>query len=60
MDKLPFKDPEITKEQAIKRAGNASALAKLLGVSRATVSEWQSLPIHQAYRVAQIFPDLNK
>jgi DNA-binding transcriptional regulator YdaS (Cro superfamily) len=28
------------KEQAIKLAGSASALAKLLGITRAAVSQW--------------------
>jgi len=60
MNKNPqFKDPVISKEMAIKAAGNMSRLAGLLKIKRSSVSEWgEKVPGLQAYRIIQIFPDL--
>ena len=61
MNKNPnIKDPLISKNKAIQAAGNAASVAKLLGISRASVSGWgEYVPNVQAYRVKQIFPDLD-
>ena len=57
MNKL--KDPVITKEQAISAAGNAAKLARILGISRASVSGWgKFVPPYQAYRIEKLFPDI--
>lgn len=54
-----IKDPLILKKKAIEATGNAASLAKLLGISRASVSGWGDyVPPIQAYRLKQIFPDL--
>jgi DNA-binding transcriptional regulator YdaS (Cro superfamily) len=55
---LNFKDPDISKEQAVKAAGNKAKLARALGLSRATVSDWKNIPLHHQYRLAQMFPEL--
>jgi predicted transcriptional regulator len=41
----------MTKEEAIKRAGSQSALARLLGVSRGAVWQWKALPEGRLYQL---------
>jgi DNA-binding transcriptional regulator YdaS (Cro superfamily) len=54
-----IEDPVIKKEQAIESAGNAARLAKALGISRSSVSDWgEYVPPLQAYRLIQIYPEL--
>ncbi len=54
-----FKDPVITVERAVKAAGNKASLARKLGLSRASVSEWGDLvPTLHAYRLVQIYPEI--
>lgn len=55
-----FKDPVITVERAVNAAGNKASLARQLGLSRATVSEWgEVVPALHAYRLVQIYPELD-
>lgn len=58
---IQIKDPVILKKDAVSAAGNAAKLARILGLSRAAVSDWgEYVPSYQAYRLVQIFPDLKK
>lgn len=56
--RLHIIDPTIKKSDALKLAdNNAAQLARLLEVSRATVSDWgDELPPIHAYRLLAIFP----
>ena len=49
----------MTKKQAIKRAGSASELARILGVSRQSVNQWPGtqLPELMAYRLKDARPE---
>jgi DNA-binding transcriptional regulator YdaS (Cro superfamily) len=59
MEKKTFKDVIIKKKDAIAAAGNAAELARLLGISRASISEWgDEVPRLQAFRLKQVFPKL--
>jgi DNA-binding transcriptional regulator YdaS (Cro superfamily) len=61
MNIYPIKDPVVFKEDAIKAAGSASKLARILSVCRATVSAWgEEIPPYHAYRILQAFPDLKQ
>jgi DNA-binding transcriptional regulator YdaS (Cro superfamily) len=45
------------KDFAIKKAGSAAALARLLGISKQAVAQWQAmLPPLQAYRLRELKP----
>lgn len=57
----PIKDPIIYKSDAIDAAGSASKLARILNISRSSVSAWgQFAPSYQAYRLIQVFPGIKK
>jgi DNA-binding transcriptional regulator YdaS (Cro superfamily) len=61
MIEIKLKDPVVAKEDAIRAVGNAAKLARLLGLSRSSVSEWGDfLPPLQAYRLTSIYPSLDK
>jgi DNA-binding transcriptional regulator YdaS (Cro superfamily) len=61
MNKFPnFKDPVVKKETAIETVGSKAKLARLLHVSRSTVTAWKEIPLHQAYRLVQMYPELNE
>jgi len=47
----------MTKEEAVKKAGNAAKLAKLLGVTRGAVSHWVVLPKLRIYQLKELRPD---
>jgi hypothetical protein len=57
-----YKDPLVKKNDAIAAAGSASKLSRLLNINRAAITMWQSemLPPIWAYRVLQIFPDIER
>ncbi|MDD5273900.1 MAG: Cro/CI family transcriptional regulator [Methylovulum sp.] len=60
-ENIKITDPIVAKDKAIKKAGNAAKLAKLLGISRASISGWGDyLPPYQAYRIIQVYPDINE
>ena len=55
--------PKVRLEDAIKKAGNKSRLAEMLGLNRANISMWtrskrEFLPDSQACRIALHFPEL--
>jgi DNA-binding transcriptional regulator YdaS (Cro superfamily) len=41
----------MTKQSAIEHYGTAAALAQALGVSRAAVSQWISVPLLRQYQI---------
>jgi hypothetical protein len=45
------------KAQIIKKAGGASALAALLGVTRQAVYKWDEIPALQLYRLRDLKPE---
>jgi len=45
-------DPSLN--QAILKSGNASTLARLLGVSRAAVSQWKRVPVNRITAVERV------
>ena len=47
----------LTKEQAIKLAGSQANLARLLGVSRAAVWQWQTIPRGRVYQLMVLRPE---
>jgi DNA-binding transcriptional regulator YdaS (Cro superfamily) len=47
----------MTKEEAIKRAGSQSALARLLGVTRGAVWQWKALPSGRLYQLMVLRPE---
>jgi len=47
----------MTKEEAIARAGNAAALARLLGISRGAVSNWKKIPQGRVYQLMHLKPE---
>jgi DNA-binding transcriptional regulator YdaS (Cro superfamily) len=47
----------MTKEEAIKRAGSQSALARLLGVTRGAVWQWKALPDGRVYQLMVLRPE---
>jgi DNA-binding transcriptional regulator YdaS (Cro superfamily) len=47
----------MTKEEAIKRAGSQSALARLLGVTRGAVWQWKVLPSGRVYQLMVLRPE---
>lgn len=47
----------MTKEDAIKRAGNQSNLARLLGISRGAVSQWKAIPKGRLYQLMVLKPE---
>ena len=60
MKELTIKDPKILKSSAVKAVGNQAKLARLLGIGRSTVCEWKDyIPPYHAYRLLQVYPDLN-
>jgi len=46
----------MTKEEAIKRAGSQSNLAKMLGISRGAVSQWDKIPKGRLYQLMVLKP----
>lgn len=42
-------------EEALSAAGNATRLAKSLGVSKAAVSQWHAIPIRHVERVSELY-----
>lgn len=47
----------MTKDQAIAKAGNASRLAEILGVSKQAVSMWgQQMPLLRVYQLKERKP----
>ena len=48
----------MTKEEAIKRAGGKSALARLLGITPAAISQWGlDVPIIRIWQLKTIKPE---
>lgn len=48
----------MTKEEAIKRAGGKSALARLLGVTPAAISQWgEDVPIMRIWQLKTLRPE---
>jgi DNA-binding transcriptional regulator YdaS (Cro superfamily) len=45
------------KKTAIKLAGSATALAKLLGITRAAVSQWRVLPQARVWQLRVLKPE---
>lgn len=62
MNAIPqIKDPVIQKQKAIEKAGSKANLARILGIARSCVTEWgDELPTLQAYRLLQIYPELEQ
>ena len=48
---------QMEKETAIRLAGNASKLARLLGVSRQSVFAWKTLPEGRVWQLKVLRPD---
>ena len=44
------------KSKAIKLAGSAAELARLLGITRQAVSKWDAIPQLQVYRLREMRP----
>jgi hypothetical protein len=54
-----FTDPVIRKDAAVNAAKNKKRLAEMLGINRQAITDWgEYVPATQAYRLAQIFPDI--
>ena len=47
----------LTKEQAIQLAGSQAKLVRLLGVSRAAVWQWESIPMGRIYQLMVLRPE---
>jgi len=47
----------MSKSEIIAKAGSASALAKLLGISRAAVSQWENIPQGRLYQLRILKPE---
>jgi len=47
----------MTKDEAIKRAGSQSALARLLGVTRGAVWQWKEIPPGRLYQLMVVRPE---
>ena len=47
----------MNKEQAIKYAGNANQLAKILGISRCAVSQWKDIPKARIWQLQILHPE---
>ena len=47
----------MTKEQATKLAGSQSELARILGISRAAVSQWSQMPQGRVWQLRAIRPE---
>jgi len=47
----------MTKEQAIKLAGSQSSLARLLGVTRGAVWNWQTIPQGRLWQLMILKPE---
>ena len=47
----------MTKEQAIKLAGNANKLSKILGISRMAVSQWKEIPQARLWQLQLLHPE---
>ena len=47
----------MTKEQMITLAGSATALAKMLGISVAAVSQWKSVPQARVWQLRLLRPE---
>lgn len=64
MNTISIKIPKVKTSDAIKFAGSQAKLAKILNISRASVSAWYSenrkyVPELQAYKLVSINPDLD-
>jgi DNA-binding transcriptional regulator YdaS (Cro superfamily) len=44
------------KNEAIKRAGSATKLAALLGITRSAVSQWKEIPALRVYKLRELRP----
>lgn len=55
--KQVYYNDNMTKEDAIKRAGNQSNLARLLGISRGAVSQWKTIPKGRLYQLMVLKPE---
>ncbi len=48
----------MSKEEAIKRAGGKSALARMLGISPAAISQWgEDVPIMRIWQLKTLRPE---
>lgn len=54
---LQHKGASMSKSEIIAKAGSASALAKLLGISRAAVSQWENIPQGRLYQLRILKPE---
>ena len=50
-------NPGMTKDQAIKHMGSIKALAELLGVSQAAVSQWKEIPQQRIWQLRVLRPE---
>jgi DNA-binding transcriptional regulator YdaS (Cro superfamily) len=47
----------MTKEEACKKAGSASKLAKLLGISRPAITQWKEIPKGRLFQLKVLKPE---
>ena len=47
----------ITKEEAIKFAGSAAELARILGITRGAVSQWKEVPQARIWQMQSLHPE---
>lgn len=64
MNAMLIKSPKVKVSDAIKFSGNQAALAKILGISSASVCEWvansrEFVPELQAWKLTSINPSLD-
>jgi len=50
-------NPVMSKEQAIKFAGNQNKLAKILGISRMAVCQWKEIPKSRIWQLQLLHPE---
>jgi len=51
-----LKGVQMTKEEAIKRAGSAQKLAQILGISHSAVSQWDEIPELRLFQLKVLKP----
>jgi len=51
-----LKGVQMTKEEAIKRAGSAQKLAQILGISHSAISQWEEIPELRMFQLKVLKP----